>query len=256
MVFNWGRCAKRSGAVEMLESHGVSDADLSRLYDYIEGPVGRWGSHRVILSFLRSCARRWEAGAAITILDLRCGRGGLARSIADWARSHKVDIRLLAVDKCSRIIHLARNRQRSYPEIVFDVRDLTDPAFLQAQQFDYVVSDSSLHRESDERALLLLKTMNRLAKRGIIAVDWVRDVRALALVGPLAGLYKNEAVSHDARLAIERGFTPKELRKLAKAAGVEYAAVRRQWGFRFSIEGERALVMSAEASPLRGLAGI
>ena len=34
-----------------------------------------------------------------------------------------------------------------------------------------------LHREPNDRTALFLKIANRMAKRGLICVDWIRDAR-------------------------------------------------------------------------------
>lgn len=238
-----------------MESPSTSDDDLTELFDYADVLGKITGEYRALQHFMQSCSTNWVKGMTVSVLDLRCGRGEASRHLVRWARKKGWDLRILAVDSFGRIVQMARERQQGYPEISFDVRDLNDSRFLQAQQFDYVISSMSLHHEPDDRVRLMLKTANRLARRGIFIMDWLRDIRVRWAIAWLASLYKSETLSHDAPLAIEKGFSMKELVKLAKDLGLDYAVIRRHFGYRFSLSGERGLVVDPQlaSTPLAGL---
>jgi hypothetical protein len=72
----------------------------------------------------------------------------------------------------------------------------------------------------------------------------------------LSRCWRNEAVTHDAPLAIQRGFTFREVNSLVSQAGMGYAQVNKELGYRFSIAGERAFVLSSALNPAIRLAGI
>src|SRR2546428_10275339 len=117
----------------------------------------------------------------------------------------------MAVDRCGRIRQMARKRSGRFPEIPYEGRDITDPLFLQAQQFDFVVSDLTLHRQDMDQAVIFMKKANMLAKRGLIICDFLRDVRGLIWVTALARLWRNKTVNHDASLFVRRGYTYHEV---------------------------------------------
>lgn len=213
------------------------------------------GGNQIVLGFLSEFSENWLPGVPVTVLDLRCGRGDLSWAIVKWARQKKFDVQILAVDHSQAVIEMARQYHPKCQELVFDVRQLNDPSFLQAQQFDYVICSLGLHHEDDVQAVGFLKMVNRLAKRGVIICDWLRDMRAWAYVSVLSRLWREPAVQHDAPLFVRKGFTPKEVRHLAKKAEVDYLRVRDHFGYRFSLAGERALVLAKEMRPIRGLAG-
>src|SRR5687767_8497352 len=135
MIWPLGRLPQRSTALERLDAHDVTDAELEHLLEFHDA-VSRWTlGRRIVLGFLAGASRRWTG--PVSILDMACGRGDLGRSIVTWARVANVEVRVHGVDRYGRAIQMARERQRPYPELTFETRDLTDPFFLQAQQFDY-----------------------------------------------------------------------------------------------------------------------
>ena len=252
MNWTFGALRERSRAIERVDSHDITDEQLNAIFDFSDG-VSRWlGGHSPILRFLTRAANRWSG--PISILDLGCGRGALSRAIVDWGHRRRVEIKVNGADRYGRIVHLARDRHKGVADLTFDTRDLNDPLYLQAQQFDYVVSAHALHREPDERTQLFLKTANRLARRGVIVLDWMRDARALFYFSRLAGFSKEPAVREEIKLGLARGFTLREADKLCNDAGLDFASVRSHFGYRFSISGERALVMGTELNPNVGLA--
>lgn len=253
---NWtmGPCARRSVELERLESPGISDDELHRLFDFWEWAGRYLGSYRIIRGFLAASAARWQAGRPISVLVLRCGRGDLAFSLANWFRQHRVETKILAVERYSRIVQMARDRNRGYPEIVFDTKDWRDSLFLQAEQFDYVVSSGALHHEGDEPATKFMKTVNRLSRRGFIVEDGMRDWRAYHALRRLGRLYGDD-VSEDAGRSVLRSYTLQEAAKIAKAAGLDTADIKSRFWHRYSISSERGLEFSRELRPVAGLAG-
>jgi SAM-dependent methyltransferase len=245
--------AQRARHLERVDSHDITDEELNAVFDFSDA-VGRYlGGHAVVLGFLTRASRLWNG--PVTVLDLGCGRGALARAIVDWAHNHRLDVKVHGCDKYGRIVDMARERQRGVNDLTFETRDLSDPFFLQARQFDYVVGLNSLHRESDERAALYLKSANRLAKRGLMIVDWLRDPRAAFYLATLARFCRETTVRDEMRLAVKRGFTMEEAERLKATVGLEFAGVRMHFGYRFSIAGERGLVSAPLMSPMTGLAG-
>jgi SAM-dependent methyltransferase len=252
MIWPWAAIRERDRAVERVDSHDVTDADLSRLFDFTDNVARYLGGHSIVLRFLAAASRRWVG--PVTVLDLGCGRGSLARAIIEWAHIRGLDVKVHGTDKYGRIVHLARERHHGIGDLTFETRDLNDAFFLQAQQFDYVVSAQALHRENDARLVPFLKTANRQAKRGVIVVDWLRDARAAFYLSTLARFSRDPMVCDEARLAVRRGFTLREADRLRQDAGLDYARVGVHFGYRFSIEGERGLVTEPLLSPNVGLA--
>ena len=135
MTLNLGPCSRRASTIERLETSNISDEDLERVYNFAEF-AGRFGGSRLVLDHLEEFSSRWGPGNPLTILDIRCGRGDLSRAIVNWARRRKFEVQILAADRYGRILQMARKKSAGYPEITYEIRDITDPMFLQAQQSD------------------------------------------------------------------------------------------------------------------------
>ncbi len=255
LTWNWGPCRHRSRKLEEIDKPDTPEETIARVFEFLAFLNGGIGGTRVILNFLKEASQNWPAHRTITLLELRCGRGDLSAAIVRWARKKKIDVRILAIDDCPAVVSLAKEYYGSYKEITFDNRLLSDPRFLEAQKFDYVISASALHSVETTEAIRLLKMANMLAKRGVVFGDWLRDIRAWLWMQIFPRFWEEPAIKHDAALAIKKGFTPFELKKMAKEAGVEYLTTKLHFGYRFSLSGERALAFSSVIIPVPGLAG-
>jgi SAM-dependent methyltransferase len=249
-TLSFGPCAKRSFVLEPIEDPAISERELTRLLSFID-VLNHWtGGNDITINFLEACASRWLPDDTITFLDVGCLRGDLSRSMVDWARLRKMNIRVLAIDNNPRFIAQAKAHSIGYPEITFDMKRLDDPSFLPAQQFDYVISSLALHRESMEQARLMIKRINALAKRGILISDWLRDIRALMWVTMFSTFTRDENVRNSAQVAIKKGFTMDEVRVMAHGAALNYASLHKNFGYRFSLAGERGLASSPAFVPV------
>lgn len=243
-TLNFGPCRRRSHALQEIDKPDTEMDQLERAFEFFGFLNGGLGGNRVILNFLKAASVSWPERRTMTFLELRCGRGDLSASVVRWAHSRKINVQILAVDECPSVIELAKSHHGNISEITFDIRYLTDPRFLEAQQFDYVISSSVLHALDSADVIKALKTSNLLAKRGLVFSDWLRDMRAWMWMQALSRFWGDEIVIHDGLLGIRKGFTMTELEHLARSAGLDFVALRRHLGYRFSLAGERGLVLS------------
>jgi len=94
-------------------------------------------------------------------LDIGCGTGAFSRLLA--ARSERV----VALDLSPRMIEIARARSKSYPNIWFQVIDVTEWPFPE-EAFDSIVSIATMHHLPMEGMLLRMKQALRVG--GILAI--------------------------------------------------------------------------------------
>jgi len=253
--FTIGPCSGRAVEIEWMDTPGISDQSLIKGYEFIERAQRLSGGQRALFHFLKKASAKWIPDQRITMLDLYCGRGALSQEILKWSRAQGWGVQILAVDRYGRILEMAKERQSKDPDLVFDVRDWNHPSFLQAQQFDYVISDLSLHHFDGDQAQGLLKTVNLLAKRGWFVGDWIRDLRAWVWMNALSRLSKEEVIRHDGPLAVKRSYALPEVANLAKKSGVSEAQLKTHMGIRFSLTSERGLVWDPKLAPITPLAG-
>jgi hypothetical protein len=95
-----------------------------------------------------------------------------------------------------------------------------------------------LHHLDEPGAIRVLTEMNRVARRGIIAADLVRNRRAYAWIS-LFTLWTSAMIRHDARVSVAQAFSRNEMLALRDAAGVGYARYYPHFGHRFVLAGEK-----------------
>jgi ubiquinone/menaquinone biosynthesis C-methylase UbiE len=105
--------------------------------------------------------------------------------------------------------------------------------------FDYVLSSMFLHHLGEDDAAAALREMNRVAGRGVIVADLLRDARAYMWV-TLFTLLAHPMVRHDARVSVAQAFSAAEARALPDRAGISFVHFHRHFGHRFVLAGEKA----------------
>lgn len=108
------------------------------------------------------------------------------------------------------------------------------------RSFDVVCANLFLHHFTDEQIVEMLRSMTRLARRGVIVIDLERQWFARAFLPATRRVFRWHPVTlHDAALSVDAAFKPGELRHLANCAGLANAAIRRHipW-FRLSLCAE------------------
>ena len=95
-----------------------------------------------------------------------------------------------------------------------------------------------LPKLSDEQAVAVLRAMDRVARRGVIAADLLRTRRAYAWI-TLLTLGANPMVRHDARVSVAQAFNKDEARELARLAGLGYLKFYHHFAHRFVLAGSK-----------------
>jgi SAM-dependent methyltransferase len=175
-------------------------------------------------------------------LEIGCGTGGFSRLLAKRYR------RVLALDLSPRMIEIARERSRDYPNIDYQVADVMDYEFA-AEQFGCVASIATLHHLPLEPILSKIKS---ILKPGCIflALDLFKAesladfaIAALAVpVNPILNLVKTGHVNDPAEVRAaweEHGRTDvysslSQVRQ-ACAATLPQARVTRHFLWRYSL---------------------
>ncbi|MFZ7088250.1 methyltransferase domain-containing protein [Curtobacterium sp. RRHDQ10] len=143
------------------------------------------------------------------VLDLGCGGGDLARSLARWARSDGLDVEVVGVDPDERALRAAR--RRSTAGVAY--RTASSAELVAAgERFDVVVSNHVLHHLGDDERAGFLADSAVLATRRVVHSDIRRSpaaYRSYALTAPFvaAGTF----VLVDGLRSIRRSYTVSEL---------------------------------------------
>lgn len=191
---------------------------------------------RATIAHLEQFSRRWRPGERITMIDFATGSADIPRAILAWADRHGFDVRIVGVDLHAATAAFAR-RDVPDPRLSIVRADVLNLPF-DAGSFDYALSAMFLHHLSDDNALAVLRAMDRVARRGIVAADLLRNRRAYRWIS-LFTLVSNPMVRHDARVSVAQAFSRPEVLGLRDRAGVDYAAFHRHFGHRFVLAGEK-----------------
>jgi len=190
--------------------------------------LNRWfGSHRLVRRFV--C--RWvKPGARIRIVDLATGSGDIPRLIVDHARKIGARVKIVALDRQSATLEIARRLSGDYPEISFVETDILE--FKSPDRYDLVLCSLTLHHFSDEDAVRVLRRCRELSHKFVLVSDLRRGWLGMMGVYLLTALiFRAPMTRYDARLSIARAFAFAELHHLAQRAGWQNFGHRK---FRFA----------------------
>lgn len=216
-----------------MDAPGADARELARSLGFIRRINGALGYRRQVVGHLARFARAWPPGETITVLDVATGSGDIPRAILGWARRAGHDVRVVGLDR-----HAVTARVAQQAGGVTIVRgDALRLPFVDGV-FDYAITSMFLHHLDDADVVTALREMGRVARRGIIASDLVRNRRAYAWIS-LFTLGATEIVRHDAPVSVAQAFTLAEAEDLRGRAGLGFARVHKHFGHRFTIAGEK-----------------
>jgi SAM-dependent methyltransferase len=226
----------RNRQVEWMDDPSASPGELARSLAYIRRVNALLGYTRATVGHLERFSRRWKPGETVRILDVATGSADIPRAVLRWSRRRGFDVRIVAVDLHHTTLKLAR--QGSEPRLHFVQADALRLPFADGS-FDYAMTAMFLHHLGDGAAGAVLREMDRVARRGIVAADILRHRRAYAWI-TLLTLLAGPMVRHDARASVAQAFTKPEVLALRDRAGVAYATYHRHFAHRFVLAGERS----------------
>jgi hypothetical protein len=225
---------------ELMDDPDVPKEHLARALGYIRSVNRNIGGVSALLGHLKRWSVNWPRDRPITLLDVATGSADLPLAARRWAEKAGFDLRVTGIDKHALTLEFAREHVQGADGIMLQHGDaLQLDRDFDAGSFDYVHAGLFLHHLSDDHVAQVLRSMDRIARRGIIWNDLVRDWVASAAIWTLT-IGKPRIVRHDARVSVRAGFTRQEALELGQRAGVQYAAY--SWETltrRFTLAGEK-----------------
>jgi SAM-dependent methyltransferase len=195
-------------------------SDLALVNTYLE-------NGRAVFKHLAAMAAG-TAGEGFTVLDVATGSADIPIAIAKWARQAGIRVGITAIDHNGMSVSIARKRSGRYPEITLAVADATDLPFAN-RSFDYVLCSKTVHHFTDETAVVMMKEVFRVARRGYILIDLRRGWIAYFLTVLLTRiLTRNRLSRNDGPLSVLRSYTPGELAALASRSGASFFNISRE----------------------------
>lgn len=219
-----------------MDDFSIRDERLEQaLYD-LRG-VGRWlGGYAT----LREGLRPFLATDRVTrVLDLGAGLADGAAHLVRWGEQRGTPVEVVALEANDATVGYARayldaelgttERQRVR---VLEGDALAPP--FEPGAFDVVTASLFLHHFAGPEAVAVLRSMHRLARRGIVVSDLHRHPLAYAGIWAIGRVLPvSEMFAHDGPLSVRRGYTRDELVQLARAAGLPGVRIGWRWAFRW-----------------------
>ncbi|MBA3558584.1 MAG: methyltransferase domain-containing protein [Gemmatimonadaceae bacterium] len=218
---------KRRRGVEFLDEPGVDSHTIKRSMQDVALSNSLFGGTRAVLAELHEALI--SAGTTLTLLDVGTGAGDIPECARAAAQRRGVTLQAFAVEACEPLAHAAS--ARGLPTACADARNLP----LKDRSVDIVICSQLLHHFEQDEGMLLLREMNRVARRLVVVGDLRRSWMAAGGIWLASWLLRFHPVSrHDGVVSVLRGFTPGELHDLIASATGAAPSVRRRAGFRVS----------------------
>lgn len=162
----------------------------------------------------------------LTLLDVGCGMGDIARRAVAWGRRRGIEIIPIGIERHRRAAVLARG------EGLTPLLACVSALPIRARSVDLVLASQLVHHLTPAACIAFCQAADRVARRGVIVADLRRSRWAKAgFFLASRALRFDPATSADGLTSVARGFSAGELRALLARAGVR-GDVRRSPGFR------------------------
>lgn len=183
---------------------------------------------------------RQRSARPLRVLDLACGGGDVALTLARRGARTGLKIEVEGCDVSPTAVALARQRAeaRGVDVRFFECDVLAGPL---PEGFDVLTTTLFLHHLDDDQAVGLLRRMRETAGAAVLVDDLVRSRwgHALAWVGCRL-LSGSRVVRHDGPVSVVAAFTPAEALEAARRAGLDGATLTRHWPERFLLAWNRS----------------
>jgi ubiquinone/menaquinone biosynthesis C-methylase UbiE len=181
--------------------------------------LGTW----VVKHHLERLTGDWATGRPLHILDIGTGSADIPEELCRWAEGRGLDLHIVATDISAEILTVARARIANSgfgDRVMFLACDAVRPPFAPGS-FDVVICSLAFHHLSVKQARTAMPEIARTGRRGFIINDVYRSRGAWIMAWVLAHFTTtNRLTRHDGPASISRAFTPRELRRMARDAGL------------------------------------
>jgi len=221
----WTALPKRLDCEEMLDAGQGSFQEVRESLRDLDR-INRWlGGEAPLRRFLYPGIAGQAGGKPVRVLDVGAGSGATSIAIARWATEKKIPVEIIAFDNNERHLAIARKAVRGRPGIRLLRGDARRLPFAEGS-FDFVFSTLLLHHFDSNTLGTMIPALQRIARSGVILNDLVRDrVPALFFAAITPIFARSPLTRHDGPASIRRAYTPREMRRILDAAGLQRARI-------------------------------
>ena len=190
------------------------------------------GGRRALLEALSPYLEEAVATSPVEVLDVGTGSGDLPVAMIEHARKLGRSLRVTGLELDPTTAAIATRCTAGYPEIRIVHGDARALPFARGS-FDVVTASLFLHHFEFDDVAHLLREFRRVARLGVLINDLHRHRVPWGFIALAARAARfHPMIVHDGPLSVLRGFTPAELRRVARTVGARGAIVRRRWPYR------------------------
>ncbi len=220
-----------------MDQPGIEPAFIHKSLRFIRTVNRALGYTRATVTHLDEFSRAWQPGAIVSLLDVATGSADIPLAISRWAKRKNLDVRIVGLDRHALTAGQAHERTRGDSKISILRGDALSLPF-DSGSFDYAITNMFIHHLDEADVVQVMREMDRVARRGIIVADLIRNRRAHAWVSFFT-LLANRRLRHDARVSVAQAFSESEMLHLRDQAGVGYTRYSRHFAHRFVLAGQK-----------------
>ena len=180
-----------------------------------------------------------QSGRPLRVLDVACGGGDVAISIARRAEKANLSIDVSGCDISETALKCATQNAFKYDANVhfFPANAISEEL---SEDYDVVICSLFLHHLDDDDAVKLLKVMKQAARKMVLVSDLKRSRLGYVLTWCGLRLLTRSRICHvDGPLSVRAAFKPGEATNLTTKAGLDDALLTRHWPERYLITWRR-----------------
>jgi SAM-dependent methyltransferase len=231
----------RTDEDELMDDFSITDIRLTSALEQLRVVNRLLGGYATTMAVLGPKLKARFQDRPLRILDLGTGIADFPEYIVSWAarQSPAIDLEIVAIDANPVTVDYARQAlAKRLPEalrskITVEVADALALPYKDGE-FDVVMGAMFLHHFAEEKAIAIVKSMNRVSSGGILINDLHRHRLAYYGIYSLTRLFRaSEMMQNDGPISVLRGFRSAELRAIAAGAGLKKFTVSWRWPFRW-----------------------
>lgn len=225
------RLPREASRSELMDRLDVSPAELTGSLTDITR-LNRIGATQTIRRHVAPFLARLRAGETLRILDVGTGAADIPLALARWARRHGHRMRIVALEVHPTILRYAARAVDGTPEVQIVAGNALE-APIRPKSIDVALCSLVLHHLPEEAVVGLFRRLADLARLGFVVSDLRRGRLAWAAVWLAThAVSRNRITRHDGPLSVRRAYTPEELARLARRAGLPDIRWQRAPAFR------------------------
>lgn len=212
-------CFLKERATQLTELADAPDCDVEKLYNtytqfkFVNLLFSHWRS--VYELYIRPLLQ--EENRTLTLLDIGCGGGDIALTIAEWAARDDLSLEITAIDPDIRAINFVNSLDNPH-NVRFQCASTKD-LVAQNRSFDVVISNHLIHHLSTRELHEFMAEAKQLANKIVIFNDIERSDPLYICFSLLTLLTKpffsDSFIWIDGPRSIQRSYTQSELSAIA-----------------------------------------